>query len=204
MGGRPINACRTERRPVGARARHVGLSTGVTRIHRPACRLVFPFRLLILLKKTLTGRIGPGGESLAAPRGVSDSESFRGCKQRPSKLFAGGLVFSRIDSHSWASLNLNSEFEEPSSFEEVGLNTSGLEGLDLGHRRARGNTAGNQMLMQASSIESIRTVLWNHRTSLSSVLACFRTSILTVKRNGLRGIYWSDCANQHVVSLSIL
>ena len=30
--------------------------------------------------------IGAGGESLAAPRGVSDSESFRGCKQRPSKL----------------------------------------------------------------------------------------------------------------------
>jgi len=34
----------------------------------------------------------------------------------------------------------------------------------------------------ASSIESIRTVLANYRTCLSSVLACFRTSILTVQR----------------------
>src|SRR5271165_6322257 len=36
----------------------------------------------------------PGGESLAAPRGVSDAS--RRCKQRPSKLFAGGCFFSRI------------------------------------------------------------------------------------------------------------
>jgi len=47
----------------------------------------------ILLKNPLWP-LGPGGESLAAPRGVSDAS--RRCKQRPSKLFARGWFFSRI------------------------------------------------------------------------------------------------------------
>ena len=45
-------------------------------------------------EKPGTGRIGPGGESLAAPRGVSDAS--RRCKQRPSKFFVGERFSSEI------------------------------------------------------------------------------------------------------------
>src|ERR1700722_15925813 len=59
--------------------------------------------------------------------------------------------------------------------------------------------------MQDSSIESMRTVLANHRTSLRSVLACFRTTILTVKRTACAAFIGAtapnDETNQHVVSL---
>ena len=40
-------------------------------------------------RKNPADRIGPGGESLAAPRGVSDAS--RRCKQRPSKQRLGRL-----------------------------------------------------------------------------------------------------------------
>jgi hypothetical protein len=40
--------------------------------------------------------MAPGGESLAAPRGVSNA--FGRCKQRPSKFFVGERLFSEIDS----------------------------------------------------------------------------------------------------------
>jgi len=61
-----------------------------------------------------------------------------------------------------------------------------------------------QMLIQASSIGSIRTVLWNHRTSLSSVLACFRTSILTVERTAYAEFIGATATHQHVVSLVVI
>jgi hypothetical protein len=41
------------------------------------------------------GDIDPGGESLAAPRGVSDAS--RRCKQRPSKFFVGERFFSEMN-----------------------------------------------------------------------------------------------------------
>ncbi len=58
--------------------------------------------------------------------------------------------------------------------------------------------------MQASSIESIRTVLANYRTSLSSVLACLRTSILTVQRTTYAELVGATTPNQHVVSLVVI
>jgi hypothetical protein len=57
--------------------------------------------------------------------------------------------------------------------------------------------------MQASSIESIRTVLANYRTRLSSVLACFRTSILTVQRTAYAEFIGATAPHQHVVSLVV-
>jgi hypothetical protein len=45
--------------------------------------------------KNLLGRIANGGESLAAPRGVSDAS--RRCKQRSSKFLIEGRFFSGID-----------------------------------------------------------------------------------------------------------
>ena len=58
--------------------------------------------------------------------------------------------------------------------------------------------------MPASSIESIRTVLANYRIRLSSVLACWRTSIVTVQRTAYAEFIGATAPHQHLVSLVVI
>jgi hypothetical protein len=58
--------------------------------------------------------------------------------------------------------------------------------------------------MPASSIESIRTVLVNYRIRISSVLACWRTSIVTVQRTAYAEFIGATAPHQHLVSLVVI
>ena len=97
----------------------------------------------------------------------------------------------------------------PGCVVEVGVVASGTHRSrnradELCFARGGSNSSNTLWDMQASSIESIRTVLANYRTSLSSVLGCFRTSILTVQKMAYAEFIGATAPNQHVVSLVVI
>src|SRR5271166_2096022 len=75
------------------------------------CRFGLVFLDRVGVKNPGTGRIGPRGESLAAPRGVSDAS--RRCKQRPSKYFRRRTVFQQSRLLDFETLRRRCRFHRP-------------------------------------------------------------------------------------------